>query len=555
MSRQVVTYGAYSFPYPKVTVREQFVFDSDERTLIGTKYQISVSGWIYEAEGTTLRSQIIALRGAAAKPWQDLKIFDAISGEVIYEFNANAYGGETATDDWSPRPEDLTVSEITGMKAARYAWQVDIFKKDCIGLNTPAPILSVTKTFSYSIDVSGYATRQIAGTLRVRAQSAPADLYRAYVTPPLPNRFRRTQQQFSQSPDCLTLTYSIVDVEEYRTLPPLVSDGEATFGVKVADLGARVLYSLQGRFKGPPSTPKVQLFTYLSNLIAAKFPLTDPSFLFEEASVDEAVYGNEIAFSITGSGVALPAAGGTLPNYAALFKNMTVPPPDSNNQAHLPSPYGDLPGYPHVAPLLGDYDACGGLPSEDVAAPDLVTVDRVDSPVVVDLPQDADPQGGVSQQHILTPYVAYHERVNYHLDFKVVRMDVKDTTPTDPAGGPYLVSTAGPSLVAIQSGYFVVYARTATDVPNPPEPILKFGRLLEAFVQPHSPEPVQDGTWRQFTVHWRYVIDANAYYHGAFDVNAEILIPQDPRMAAQFAMAFDMPWLRSKLLGGTGGET
>lgn len=556
MSQQIVTYGLYSFRYPKVTVREQFVWDSDERTLIGTRYQISVTGWIVETEGQTISALMNNMRGELAKPWQRLQVKDGASGEVLYDFSPLAFGGVNAVDDWSPRPEDLTISEVTGMKAARYSWQVNIFKKDCPGLNTPSGILSVTKTFSYSIDVSGYATRQVAGTLTVRAQAAPADLYRSAVTPPLPNRFRRTQQQFSQSPDCRTLTYSIVDVEEYRTLPPLVSDGEATFGVKVADLGARVFYVLQGRFKAPPSVPKTQLFVYLTNLISAKFPVADPSFLFEEASVDEAVYGNEIAFSITGSGVAAPVLGSTTPNYAAMFRNMTVPPPDSNGLAYLPSPYGDLPGFPHVSPLLGDYDACGTLPSDETVVPESVMVGRQDSPAVSDEQNDGDPAGGVSDQHRLTPFVAYHERANYHMDFKVVRMDVKDPDPQTPSGGPYLISTAGPSMVLIQSGYFVVYAKNASEVPNPPEPMLKQGRLLEFFVQPHSSEPVQDGTWRRYTVHWRYVIDANVYYHGTYDANAEFEVPRDPRMADGGGfLAFDMPWVRSKLLGGTGGYT
>lgn len=550
MSRQVITYGSYSFPFPVLTVREQFVFDTDERTLIGTKYQITVSGWIYEAEGNTLNTAIKTMRGSLAKPWQRFIARDAATGDVIYDFDPVAGGGETATDDWSPRPEDLTISQITGLRAARYSWQFNVFKKDCPGLITPAGILSVTKSYSYSIDVSGYATRQVAGTLKVRAQAAPADLYRAYVTPPLPNRFRRTQQQFAQSPDCLTLTYNIVDMEEYRTLPPLVSDGEATFGVKVADLGARVFYTLQGRFKGPPSTPKTQLFTYLANLISAKFPLADPSFLFEEASVDEAVYGNEISFSVTGSGVGMPSPGGT-PNYGVLFRNMLKAPPDSNNQAHLPSPYGDLPGYPHVSPLLGDYDACGTQPGEDQPLPDVVAVDRQESPALIDEVDVEGGQQGASAQHLLTPYISFHERVNYFIDYKRVRMDQKDKSPSSPANGPYIVQTSGPSMIVTQAGYYVVFARQATDLPNPPEPINKFGTILEAFVQPHSPEPVQDGTWRQYTVHWRYVIDTGVYYHGSYDPTAEIDVPQDPRMAQEFNFtAFDMPWLRQGLTAG-----
>jgi len=546
MSQQAVRYGSFTFPYPRITVREQFVYENDERTLVGTKYQITVSGWIRAVESSTLTNEIYDMRGALSKPWQQLTIWDQTTGQVLYTFDPVAAGGEPATDDWSPRPEDLTISEVTGMRAARYTWQVSIFKKDCPQFSTPSNILSVTKSFSYSIDVSGYATRQVSGTLKVRAQGAPADLYRSYVTPTLPNRFRRTQQQFSQSPDCRTLTFSIVDMEEYRTLPPLLSDGEATFGVRVADLGARVFYTLNGRFKAPPSTPKPQLFTYLANLINAKFPLTDPSFLFEEASVDEAVYGNEISFHISGSGVAAPVPGLNVPNYGALFKKMLVPPPDSNNQSHLPTPYGDLPGYPHVSPLLGDYDACGTEPGEDNFVPEVVAVDRIESPEIPDEIKDDDIEGteGVSDQHRLTPYVAYHERVSYFIDYKVVRMDVKDRAPDKKAGGPYMISTSGSSLVTTQAGYYVCYARQASDLPEPPEPIDKFGRILEAYIQPHTPEPVQDGQWKQYTLHWRYVIDSGSYYHGDYDLSAQIFIPPDPRIGNDFdPTAFEIPWL------------
>lgn len=547
MSTEAVIYGSYSFPYPTVTVREQFVFDTDERTLIGTKYQITVTGWIVATEGATIKANVDEMRQALSKPWQKLHIFDTSTATTLYEFHPTVAGGESAVDDWSPRPEDLTISQITGMRAARYSWQVSIFKKDCPGYGTPSPILSIVKTFSYSIDVSGYATRQVSGSLKVRAQAAPADLYRSVVTPPLPNRFRRTQQQFAQSQDCRTLTFAFVDVEEYRTLPPLVSDGEATFGVKVADLGARVFFTLNGRFKAPPSVPKTAMFGYLANLIATKFPLNDPAFLFEEASVDESVYGNEIAFAVMGSSVAAPVPGQVAPNYGALFRNMLKAPPDSNGQAFLPSPYGSLPGYPHVAPLLGDYDACNAVPSEEKTLPNDIVANREDSPLPIQEGGFEDGQEGVSQQHKITPYVAYHERVNYLLDYKIARMDVKDVTPSTPANGPYLIATAGPSMIITQAGYYVCFAKDSHQLPTPPAPIDPSGRLLEAFIQPHNPEPVQDGTWRQYTLHWRYVIDTGVYYHGNYEPENYIAFPADPRLAyAHDPLPFgdDLPWLR-----------
>jgi hypothetical protein len=543
-----VTYGEYSFPYPTVTVRSQYVYDTDERTLLGTRYQISVSGWITQAEDTiaSFRDALVAMRVAVSKHAQRLQIKDS-TGVVIYDFDPVATGGAGVVDDWAPKPEDLTISQITGLRAARYSWQVNLMKKECAALGTPNGLLSLTKTYSYSVDVSGYATRQVSGTLKVRKDAAPADLYRSLVTPPLPNRFRRTQQQFAQSPDCRTLTFSVVDVEEYRTLPTLVSDGEATFGVKVADLGARVFFTLQGRFKAPPSTPKSAMFVYLANLISVKFPLNDPAFLFEEASVDDSVYGNEIAFAISGSSVAAPPQGTFTPNYGAMFQRMLIPPPDSNDQAYLPSPYGSLPSFPHVAPLVAPYDACTGEPSESSQAPSDVSISRVDSPNVMIESDYNYGQGGVSQQHLTTPYIAYHERINYLLDYKVVRMDVKDVAPGTAANGPYLVSTAGPSMIITQAGYYVCAARDSHQLPPPPRPIDPSGRLLEAFIQPHNPEPIQDGQWRQYTLHWRYVIDTGVYYHGNYEPENYIAFPEDPRLNYAFdplPFGDDLPWLR-----------
>lgn len=540
MSAETITYNGYAMTNARISIREQFVYDSDERTLIGTQYGITVQGWINGTSTDSFRMNLLTARAALSQSYKQLTVKDAAAGVTILDLNPDSYSGESSVHDYSPKVVDLTISEIAGLQAARYTWSAEAFRKDCGALlaGAVAGILSIQRTYSYSIDAAGYATRAVAGTLKCTRQAAPADQYRSLVDPPLPTRFRPIQKQFSQSPDNRTLTFNVVHQELFATLPTQIPEGEATWGVKIADMGARIFYVLNGRFRGGPTTPKSSLFQALLDLVNSKFPLTDPTLIFEEASVDDTVYDNEISFSIVASGVIATLSNSTQ-IFNSLFKGMTIPPPKSNGQSFNPGPYGALPGTPHIAKGQPFVDACSGLPAQDVVAPQSIETSVEDG---IAIPggggwSDVVTQDGAGPQNLLTPFVDFEERIAYHFDYKVSAMDRKDDG-ADPTGqGPLFVAASRPSLVAVQAGYLKVYAKSSLDIPNPPEPIWgSAGQLLSSVITPDAGQPVADGIWKLYTVHWRHVIAYATYM--STNSAGNIRVPSDPR-----TLSFEVaPW-------------
>lgn len=551
MSASLVQYGGFTFERTRVSVQEDFLYDTDERTLLGTSYSISVSGIVSADSTDSFRTKLRDMRAALSKNGQRFLLHDSEQNVTILDLDPTSGQGDAAVHDWGPHVHGFTFSELAGLRSAHYSWRATAFRKDCSPIQQGvAGILSISRTYSYSIDVAGYATRSLSGTLKCTRQASPADQYRSMVDPGLPTRFRRIQQQFSQSPDARTLTFNVVDQEVYATLPQQIADGEATWGVKVADLGARVFYVLNGRFRGGPTTPKGALFGAVLALVQSRFPLADPSLLFEEASVDDAVFDNEISFSILASGVI-----GTLTNqtqiFNALFKGMMTPPPGSSGLAFLPSPYGDLPGTPHIARMSNLSDACSSQSQEIASSPLSVEPSRGDGMGIPGTGGGGDsvPQDGVSQAHLTTPFAEYTERIGYHFDYKVSRMDRKDDGVTTPE--PEFSQSCRPSVTAVQSGYMKVYAKSALEVPAPPSPIWPSGVLRDAWVEPDCGQPVADGVWRLFTVHWRYVSEWKGYVGQDAPGDGFVGFPVEPRLGPgnvdQGSLAGKAPWLTGGL--------
>lgn len=553
MSLSTLEYGTLKLTDHKVTIRQDFVYDSDERTQLGTTYTVTVSGIISRTSTDTFRVYLLQLREQLSKNAQRLRVFDAEFGVTILDLDPAATAGETAVHDYGPRVTQFQISELAGLRSAHFFWQATAFRKDCgSSLNgNVSGILSIQRTYSYSLDVAGYATRAVSGTLKVTKQAGCADRYRAQVEPGCPTRFRRIQRQFSTSPDGRTLTFNIVDQEVYATLPTQIADGEATWAIRIADLGARVFYVLNGRFRGGPTTPKAALFGHLLALIQSRFPMTDPSLIFEEASVDDAVYDNEITFSIVASGVIASAGSGTQ-IFNSVFAGMMKPPPASNGISFLPGPYGDLPGTPHIAPLFPLGDACSfefpAIPSSPVSIQS-VQADGVYVNSGGGWAENVS-QDNVSAQHLTTPFVEFVERIGYHFDYKVSRMDRKSSSAV-PSPDPEFTRSSLPSVIATQTGYMKVMAKSATDLPACPEPIWPSGVLRESFISPDVGDPVADGIWKRFTVHWRYVIEWKSYVSSQAPGDAFVAFPVEPRIGkgkiSQGSYAGRMPWLTGGL--------
>lgn len=527
MSTQLVTYGGATLPYSSVQCRQVLVYDTDDRTVLGTQYEFTISGWITATTVDTFQTNLITIKEKVFQARQPLVIKDQDESVDLFRYEPG-----TNVHDWGPKTRRFDTVELKGMRSARYSWVVEVFVNECGSFFFGPPplatgVLSITRTYTFSVDLIGLVTRSVSGSLKVASTHSPADSFRTYIIPPLPNNFRRIQQQFSQSPDGRTLTYSVVDQEVIYTLPIMVGDGEANWSVRIADHGARVYYNLSGRYRAPVTTPKVQMFQYLLDLINQRFPLNEQTLIFTEAQVTDAVYDNEIRFSISADGPVGKAADG-LPAFESVFRRMSLSPPNSTGESYFVPPYGANAGVGHIAKDPPIHKACQGSESPEDQNPQLTSELREYSPWTPYNEEDVVENSGISFEHQTTPFVAYHERISYELINNVVMF-----TPKNPSAVYQTIrqQTCPSELHIIQAGYFTCYAIKAQDVPRPPSPILTDSTILSANIEPHVPEPVGDGSWNTYTVHWRYV---SRYNHGivaSLPLSDRIMFPIDKRRA------------------------
>lgn len=522
MSR-TITYNGYTFPFSVLAVRETPRYDNDDRTLLGTMYTFTVRGIVWGSGTSDFWTQLRNMRQRLGVPRQTFKVTS--NGTIdFFEFNAS-------TDEtWGPKPGELTLEQFANMNAARYSWSCQVFRRVCDDVGGPSgnkSIISITKKYQFTVDAAGLNTRTVSGKIVVADNAAPADQYRDQINVPLPTNYRRTSSQYSQSADQRVMTFTITDEEVIHTLPTDVAEGQVSWSVRLVDLGARIMYNLSGSLSGPRSTSKPDLFARLVEIIQAKFPLEDEGLVFEDFQMSEDVYGNSISFQITASGVTgrEPASGE--PDYRSVFRRMSVTPQHSDGQEYLPPWYGGTPGPGTAANLVGIWDGCNNTGSEDEQPASAITPTRSGGPTQPASNVDVVDNSGISFEHQQTPYVVYHERISYELDNHLVFFDGKDNSTE-----PVVQKTAPTSLMAIQAGYMVIYARRVEDVPKPPLPVFgDSGRVLQASVQPIVPNPVTEGSVNQYTTHWRYVCRLTTNVKDENPVEANMRFPLDPRRA------------------------
>lgn len=558
--KQIVTYNGYSFPYTTMNVSAAVMYD-EAHAVVGTLYTFRITGTLIAPTGkATLDSEIYNMRNAIMTPRKEFKIDwqddSGTSQYVPYNFDADD------DVDFGPRTQDLQLFKFTGGRAALYDWTIVVFAKECwassCSLGTGGSpdascqntrgteILSITQQYSHRIDVNGMTTRTISGKIVVTAKfirsGQSVDSLRMAVTPPLPFNYRRTGYDFSQSADGRELTYSVTDEEQVFTLPQPVTDGNATWTVRIQN-GSLIQYELNGFFAAPATVPKATLIQLIGQLVERKFPLGRQDLIFESRSLSEAVYGNRIDFSITAtSGAGKPAD--KLPDFNVGMITFITSPPNDGNQAYQIYPYGGDQNQTSgtIAPAVTKtiWDACislpyslswnqnynpGGSVGYDVGNP---------RPDEGDNPYDG---GGVSQSHVENPFVAYNEVFSYEIASGIVVF-----APKSADKGPITQQTHAPRVTLVRAGYAVRYATTAAeanqngDFPPPPTTGFTWANPNEttagyicthASVSPEAPEPVGDSGWNKYTVRWRYVLERISRADTAETLS--IKYPHDPR--------------------------
>lgn len=520
MSR-TITYDGMEFTFTKMNVRETLLYDTDDRTLLGTRYEFNIGGYLIGDDGIVedFADKMRDFRRTVMKPRKEFIVRD--SGSTFFRYDPESEHG------WGPKPQSVYFTEFAAMKAVRFQWSLQVFVRECanVDLTHTSGIIGLTKTYSFSVDIAGLTTRSINGTLKTTSTDGPADKYRFLMIPPLPRNYRRIQQQFSQSSDMRTVTFNIVDQEVIRTLPTNIAEGEATWSVRLGDFGFRVYYTLTGRFRGSRNTPKTQLMGRIAELSDARFPINEPDLIFEDVSVDDAIYDNELSFNIVASGVVGINRAGN-PDLNSVFRRMSLSPPSSDGNAFLAGPYGDVPSSGSRAKEVPIRDFCAGttpLPDTNIVEVGGAVL-REEAPIQPLDFIDTVERGGVSFEHVSTPYVAFHERIAYEYDNNIVVFE-----PEMEGEHPIFQQTSEPGLIITQSGYQAVYSTSGANVPQVPQPRIADATLLHMSVTPQNPEPVTAGGVALYTTHWVYVMRHNSAVLNTTELSERMKYPLDRR--------------------------
>lgn len=535
-----ITYGSFTFPFCRLSVQTVALYAADGITQEGTRYTFNVSGVVTGTSAhdfnntlTQMKCQLSTPRLAFSVQWND-----GSTTETYYSFD------NTGSDiDWGPKPGELFLDKFSGGLAAIYRWSLTVTSKDCFGSGTcmaqerPTDVLAIVYEWTHAIDPNGYTTRTVTGQLVVTSDSVKsgvsADHFRYVIVKavPQPKWFKRTAQEYHQSADGRTLSFTIVDAEQQWTLPTPMTSGSATWHVRLGGIlsgqGLQVDYTLSGYFETSAAHGKSEILAAIYNLAAQRFGTVQGVLIPGDRDIRESVYGQRIDFHLSAIGYAGTLPDGT-PDYNVGLNTIGAQPPGSDGQPILLNPYGQTDNLNSgiIAASPQAYDACNPpettptttIPSGDVTGGDSGGSQPPTGGVTGD-------NRGVSALQLKNPFVEVAETVSYELDNKI-----KVFYPKVLSAGPVFQQTANPSLRVIQAGYFKQVAKSAADVSAPNPPIFQNrGQVLSAYVSPATPEPIGDGSYNLYTIHWRYVAETKAVVADANLTQNELAFPLDPR--------------------------
>jgi hypothetical protein len=147
-------------------------------------------------------------------------------------------------------------------------------------------------------------TRTYQGTFRVKGMQVDAHaLARQITLPPIQPGFRRTRINWSESPDHLTLNFSIVDVEQKSMAPSPATHWEGSYSVSVPQGDITAESELRFRLWGDVTLDKTMLFKLGQHILNVKLNYLEMlkfggSFLVLAQIWEEKLEANEISIYV-----------------------------------------------------------------------------------------------------------------------------------------------------------------------------------------------------------------------------------------------------------------
>lgn len=213
-----ITYNGYTFnAATKTTVSGRPVYDEAGRTIVAVVYTFYLTSFVPEAvSGAGADSMIADLRQRLMSPGRSF----TYTGQGLGNLEINVAGTKDVL--WGPKPTALDLEPLGSKALWRITWACEIAIPECSNAVYQFQPMAFNYQTTFEIDADGYSVRTVAGYLEIPmtrtgdgARNVPdsADKYRERIILPIPEGFRRVNQNFSVSFDRRRLTFTFVDEE------------------------------------------------------------------------------------------------------------------------------------------------------------------------------------------------------------------------------------------------------------------------------------------------------------------------------------------------------
>lgn len=274
---------------------EEMVYDDSHTDLVRHLYHLRFETVVHdtvvsssdpigvtEALGSddTVANRYARLRALLAQPRSTLQIsMDDPAGNPIQILKAEPAGRGSYSIhydvDNGPKPHDVSVIHIAGLKCWRVVFAIDVAKVECAANGMIPFILNNRWSIAEEMDADGFTTRNITGHLRLAvaealiAQMQNVAPWRSLCVPSLEYGFRRDRMEFAVSANGLDCDYRVTDRQIHTAAPWPATKMDLTH-VEETGNGLTFTSECGVRLEGPPHVPKALLLARAVQCVDAR---------------------------------------------------------------------------------------------------------------------------------------------------------------------------------------------------------------------------------------------------------------------------------------------
>lgn len=318
MPKSFVKYNGFTFPdRSNIRVNSNFVYDGAGRTVIGTRYVLTVSTIITDDAATladlkTSGTIIADLRKKLSLPGKTLEIHH--DGFAVGPLQINL-GQSTPRDiEWGPKPRVLSWVPIGDTMSCEVVWECEFMLKECESGGHDG-VKEFNYSVAFSMDSMGFTVRRISGFISIANTRVDGgsndntivhniDTYRDFVVIEKPANFMRTTADWEVAEDRSSARFTIVDAE-IRTSNVYPQDVVSIRGThRVAwnrqSSISKIYNTISLTIELLPGVPKVRAWMIFRAIVTQRMAKAsnDPTMILN-IDISEDLYGFSYSFSIT----------------------------------------------------------------------------------------------------------------------------------------------------------------------------------------------------------------------------------------------------------------